>query len=168
MNLEEAREHIVVATSIIALGHRLGLTVVAEGVETHEQAAFLGAESCDVLQGFLFSRPIPSEECSRIMTTGTSAYTKLLEDAAARLAERMSSGGFGQNEVARALKRGPCAAVRPRDTSCTSCRSRTGTGRCGRPSRRPLLRRRRGALRGRRAPAPGRATSGAAVRRRTP
>ncbi|MGZ4198991.1 MAG: putative bifunctional diguanylate cyclase/phosphodiesterase, partial [Thermoleophilia bacterium] len=97
MNLEEAREHIVVATSIIALGHRLGLTVVAEGVETHEQAAFLGAESCDVLQGFLFSRPIPSDECSRIMTTGTSAYTKLLEDAAARLAERMSSGGFGQN-----------------------------------------------------------------------
>jgi diguanylate cyclase (GGDEF)-like protein len=97
MNLEEAREHIVVATSIIALGHRLGLTVVAEGVETHEQAAFLGAESCDVLQGFLFSRPIPSDECSKIMTTGTSAYTKLLEDAAAKLAERMSSGGFGQN-----------------------------------------------------------------------
>ena len=96
MNLEERREHIVVATSVIALGHRLGLTVVAEGVETHEQAAFLGNESCDVLQGFLFSRPVTAEKCADLIG-GESAFAAMLEEAAEKLAALMSSGGFGAN-----------------------------------------------------------------------
>ena len=94
MNLEEAHEHVVVATSIIALGHRLGLTVVAEGVETREQAGFLGAESCDLLQGFLFSRPVSAEKCSDLIG-GESAFATLLEEAGERLAQLMSHGGFG-------------------------------------------------------------------------
>jgi polar amino acid transport system substrate-binding protein len=94
MNLEEAHEHVVVATSIIALGHRLGLTVVAEGVETREQAGFLGAESCDLLQGFLFSRPVSAEKCSDLIG-GESAFATLLEEAGERLAQLMSRGGFG-------------------------------------------------------------------------
>lgn len=93
--LQDAREHIVVATSVIALGHRLGLTVVAEGVETHEQAAFLGNESCDVLQGFLFSRPVSPEKCADLIG-GESAFAELLEESAARLADLMGSGGFGK------------------------------------------------------------------------
>ena len=96
MNLEEAHEHVVVATSIIALGHRLGLTVVAEGVETREQAGFLGAESCDLLQGFLFSRPVSAEKCSDLIG-GESAFATLLEEAGERLAQLMSRGGFGSN-----------------------------------------------------------------------
>ncbi|WLI91403.1 EAL domain-containing protein [Massilia sp. R2A-15] len=44
--------------AIIAMGHSLGLTVVAEGVETEQQRAFLAALGCDAYQGFLFSRPI--------------------------------------------------------------------------------------------------------------
>jgi diguanylate cyclase (GGDEF)-like protein len=94
MNLEEAREHVVVATSVIALGHRLGLTVIAEGVETHEQAAFLGAESCDVLQGFLFSKPVSPEKCSDLLG-GEAAFAAMLEEAAGRLADLMGKGGFG-------------------------------------------------------------------------
>jgi len=94
MNLEEAREHVVVATSVIALGHRLGLTVIAEGVETHEQAAFLGAESCDVLQGFLFSKPVPPEKCADLIG-GEAAFAAMLEEAAERLADLMGKGGFG-------------------------------------------------------------------------
>ncbi len=94
MNLEEAREHVVVATSVIALGHRLGLTVIAEGVETHEQAAFLGAESCDVLQGFLFSKPVSPEKCSDLLG-GEAAFAAMLEEAAGRLANLMGKGGFG-------------------------------------------------------------------------
>jgi diguanylate cyclase (GGDEF)-like protein len=95
MNLEEAREHIVVATSVIALGHRLGLTVVAEGVETHEQAAFLGNESCDLLQGYLFSRPVSAEKCADLLG-GDSAFAGLLEESAMRLAKLIGSGGFGK------------------------------------------------------------------------
>jgi diguanylate cyclase (GGDEF)-like protein len=94
MNLEEAHEHVVIATSVIALGHRLGLTVIAEGVETHEQAAFLGAESCDVLQGFLFSKPVSPEKCADLLG-GEAAFAAMLEEAAGRLADLMGKGGFG-------------------------------------------------------------------------
>ena len=94
MNLEEAHEHVVIATSVIALGHRLGLTVIAEGVETHAQAAFLGAESCDVLQGFLFSKPVSPEKCSDLLG-GEAAFAAMLEEAAGRLADLMGKGEFG-------------------------------------------------------------------------
>lgn len=47
-------------TCMVQVGHALGLEVVAEGVETGEQVAFLQQIGCDVLQGFYFSRPMPS------------------------------------------------------------------------------------------------------------
>ena len=54
-----------IARVIIALGHNLGMDVLAEGVETEAQARFLHAENCDVLQGYLFSKPLPAEELGR-------------------------------------------------------------------------------------------------------
>ncbi|MGH2340935.1 bifunctional diguanylate cyclase/phosphodiesterase [Segnochrobactraceae bacterium EtOH-i3] len=45
--------------AIIDLGHGMSKIVVAEGVETEEQAAYLAAHGCDLLQGYLFSRPVP-------------------------------------------------------------------------------------------------------------
>jgi diguanylate cyclase (GGDEF)-like protein/PAS domain S-box-containing protein len=48
--------------SIIDIGKSLGIKVVAEGVETHEQAAILRELGCDILQGFAFARPMPGEE----------------------------------------------------------------------------------------------------------
>ncbi|PKN57183.1 MAG: two-component system response regulator [Deltaproteobacteria bacterium HGW-Deltaproteobacteria-14] len=50
------------ARSIIAMAHNLGLSVVAEGVETEAQAAFLRRNMCDVLQGYLYARPMPASE----------------------------------------------------------------------------------------------------------
>ena len=47
---------------MIALGRALGLRVVAEGVETQDQADFLQAEGCAIGQGYLFSRPLPAAE----------------------------------------------------------------------------------------------------------
>jgi EAL domain-containing protein (putative c-di-GMP-specific phosphodiesterase class I) len=52
-----------IANAIIALGHNLGLSVLAEGVETEEQLAFLRAGGCDRIQGFLFSKPLGVAEC---------------------------------------------------------------------------------------------------------
>lgn len=46
------------------MSHELGLTVVAEGVETPEQAAFLKAIGCDLLQGYLYSAPLEAHEFS--------------------------------------------------------------------------------------------------------
>jgi len=47
-----------IVRTIIALGHNLGLKVVAEGVESEEQIAFLADNGCDELQGYYFSKPI--------------------------------------------------------------------------------------------------------------
>ncbi|MET0660365.1 MAG: EAL domain-containing protein [Steroidobacteraceae bacterium] len=56
-----------IVRAIIALGHNLGLKVVAEGVETREQLEFLRTNQCDELQGYYFSRPMPPEELVRHM-----------------------------------------------------------------------------------------------------
>jgi len=48
-------------STIISLGHSLGLKVVAEGVETEEQSGLLARLGCDEIQGFLYSRPVPAD-----------------------------------------------------------------------------------------------------------
>lgn len=48
--------------AVVFIGHRLGLTILAEGVETEEQAKVLRKMQCDVLQGYCFYRPVPSWE----------------------------------------------------------------------------------------------------------
>jgi diguanylate cyclase (GGDEF)-like protein len=56
-----------IAKAIIAMAHSLKLKVIAEGVETKEQLAFLKGESCDEFQGFLFSRAIPGADLGPLM-----------------------------------------------------------------------------------------------------
>jgi len=56
-----------IVRTIIALAGSLGLTVVVEGVETDAQLAYLRANHCDQAQGYLFSRPLPPDECVKLM-----------------------------------------------------------------------------------------------------
>lgn len=51
-----------ITRAIVAMGHGLGLTLVAEGVETHQQLEFLTREECHLVQGFLYSRPLSVEQ----------------------------------------------------------------------------------------------------------
>jgi diguanylate cyclase (GGDEF)-like protein/PAS domain S-box-containing protein len=51
-----------VVEAIIAMAHKLGLHVIAEGVETEQQLAFLAGQGCNAYQGFLFSKPVPHDQ----------------------------------------------------------------------------------------------------------
>jgi diguanylate cyclase len=61
-----------IATAIISMAHQLHLKVVAEGVETHGELAFLHENQCDELQGYLFSRPLPAQEFAALIRSGKS------------------------------------------------------------------------------------------------
>jgi EAL domain-containing protein (putative c-di-GMP-specific phosphodiesterase class I) len=51
-----------IASMIVKMGHELGFSVLAEGVETVAQEAVLRELGCDSVQGFLYARPLPPEE----------------------------------------------------------------------------------------------------------
>jgi EAL domain-containing protein (putative c-di-GMP-specific phosphodiesterase class I) len=56
-----------IVRTIIALGHNLGLKVVAEGVETEQQIDFLSDNLCDELQGYYFGQPMPPDDIAALL-----------------------------------------------------------------------------------------------------
>jgi EAL domain-containing protein (putative c-di-GMP-specific phosphodiesterase class I) len=61
-DLPRDREDAAIVRAIVQTGHALGLCVVAEGIETEPQRAFLSGTGCDQGQGYLFSHPLPLEQ----------------------------------------------------------------------------------------------------------
>ena len=61
-NLEDSREDRAIAKTIIELGRGLGLKVLAEGVETEDQKEFIYNNGCELMQGYLFSKPVCTKE----------------------------------------------------------------------------------------------------------
>ena len=73
--LPDDRHDAAIVSATIDMAHLIGLSVTAEGVETAPQAEFLSGNCCDLLQGFLYSKPRPTDE-----------ITELLEEASSRSA----------------------------------------------------------------------------------
>ncbi len=69
-NLDESFEDRAIAKTIIALGDGLLMKVLAEGVETQKQKEFLSAQGCNLMQGYLFSKPLPVEELEAYLKKG--------------------------------------------------------------------------------------------------
>lgn len=60
----------VITRAVINLAHNLGIRVVAEGVETEDQFQFLQQHQCDLIQGYLISRPVPAAELPALLEEG--------------------------------------------------------------------------------------------------
>lgn len=56
-----------ISSAAVALAHKLGLKVIAEGVETEPQKNYLSEINCDILQGYLFSKPLPKDEATAFL-----------------------------------------------------------------------------------------------------
>jgi EAL domain-containing protein (putative c-di-GMP-specific phosphodiesterase class I) len=65
--------HIV--SAVLGMARNLNLRVVAEGVETPEELAFLRLHDCDEAQGYYFSRPVPAETFASLLATGIPELT---------------------------------------------------------------------------------------------
>ncbi|HCT29048.1 MAG TPA: histidine kinase, partial [Stenotrophomonas sp.] len=64
-NMHSVKEQSAIVQATISLGHSLGLTVIAEGVETETQRAMLSNWRCDEIQGYLYSRPLSPRDLAQ-------------------------------------------------------------------------------------------------------
>jgi diguanylate cyclase (GGDEF)-like protein/PAS domain S-box-containing protein len=66
-DIETNENDAAIVSAVIAMAHKLRLTVIAEGVETEQQSKFLRSQQCEQMQGFLFSKPRPVEDLHDLM-----------------------------------------------------------------------------------------------------
>jgi diguanylate cyclase (GGDEF)-like protein len=78
-DLPTSREDRAIADAVIAMGRTLGMSVVAEGVETGAQADFLRERGCDEIQGFYYSRPVPGRQIEQLLDDSPSAVLSGLD-----------------------------------------------------------------------------------------
>ncbi len=71
-NIEHDVNDMALSEAIIVMAHKLGIKVIAEGVETEGQAKILARAGCDFAQGYLYSRPIPPSDFEELLSPGNS------------------------------------------------------------------------------------------------
>jgi diguanylate cyclase (GGDEF)-like protein len=91
-DLPNDSEDRAIAQAIISMGKALGMTVVAEGVETVEQETFLRNQECDEMQGFLFSRPLPPKQMADLLRAEPRLASPPLQPEAGDGAGQTESG----------------------------------------------------------------------------
>lgn len=99
-----------IVKAIIAMGHGLGLEVIAEGVETIAQARYLRALDCDVIQGYLVSKPLPVDELTRLLRTFTP-MPMAAEDEALRTLLLVAGDAGTLSALKRTLRHESCCHV---------------------------------------------------------
>jgi EAL domain-containing protein (putative c-di-GMP-specific phosphodiesterase class I) len=70
-----ASDDATIVSAVIGMARNLNLRVIAEGVKTKEQLAFLRTHQCDEGQGFLFSRPLCANDFAQLLASGTDALS---------------------------------------------------------------------------------------------
>ncbi len=89
--IPHSSEDVAIVNAVIELGHALGLSVTAEGVETTDQLGNLQTTGCDTFQGFLFSRPQHPDDVGRILLDdATASAAKAAAAAAAEVVDAVS------------------------------------------------------------------------------
>ncbi len=112
-NVTRDAQNKAIASSVIQLARKLNLKVVAEGVETEAELAFLKRYKCDIIQGYLFSRPVPAAELESMLAENKClSFPDLEENGAAVIpfsaqartekSEPVDLSGFGPHAQAEA------------------------------------------------------------------
>jgi diguanylate cyclase (GGDEF)-like protein len=91
-DLVQGSNDAALVSAIIAMAHSLGLLVVAEGVETDEQLRFLQDLYCDEIQGYLVSKPLPSDEICELLDR-SSSIKRMIMDYGANFAQITAQQG---------------------------------------------------------------------------
>jgi diguanylate cyclase (GGDEF)-like protein/PAS domain S-box-containing protein len=74
--LESSSDDMALCEAIIGMAHKLGIKVIAEGVETEEQKMLLMAANCDYAQGYYFARPLPAQDFEVLLTRQSGGMYK--------------------------------------------------------------------------------------------
>jgi diguanylate cyclase len=74
-DIDRSQEAFDIVATIVAMARAMSLNLVAEGVETEEQAALLRAHGVEVMQGFLFHKPMPGEAAGRLLKPAYASHT---------------------------------------------------------------------------------------------
>jgi EAL domain-containing protein (putative c-di-GMP-specific phosphodiesterase class I) len=83
--LGEAKGSLAIIESIILMAHRMGMGVVAEGVETAEEMRTLCLQGCDSLQGYLLARPVEAAAAAKLLAEGSNVHLRRMNSQAASL-----------------------------------------------------------------------------------